>query len=175
MQNYFRKNLVEYKKVKILYGLYRIFTLKNFIKKQLKNKNNKYRFLKENDICCLFEKRVDVFLYRSHFLNSLSEAKQVINHGKIYINGQKIRNFSFSLKKGEILSLETRFKNFLNLNIKKQIAAKLLKLTKNSICEIDWLSFKIIFIKLRTYIPENLFLFTSLVNWDVIITNLKSN
>ncbi len=123
----------------------------------------------------MLERRIDILLYRLHFLNSLLEAKQIINHGKIYINGQKIQNFSFTLKKGELISIDNKFKKFLKINIKKQIGIKLLKLTKSPIYEINWPSFKIIFVKLRSYMPQNLFLFPSLINWDILITNLKSN
>jgi ribosomal protein S4 len=175
LRDYFRKNLIEYKKIKISYGLYKTYILKNFFKKQLKNKKNKYCFLLENEICLLLERRIDVLLYRSNLLNSVNEVKQVINHGKIYINGLKINNFSINLKKGEQISIDKKFKKILKKNIKNQLNFRLLNLSKSFLYELNWISLNLVFIKLRTYLPKNLFIFTSLINWNTIISNLKSN
>lgn len=129
----------------------------------------------ENEICLLLERRIDVLLYRSNLLNSVNEVKQVINHGKIYINGLKINNFSINLKKGEQISIDKKFKKILKKNIKNQLNFRLLNLSKSFLYELNWISLNLVFIKLRTYLPKNLFIFTSLINWNTIISNLKSN
>lgn len=129
----------------------------------------------ENEICLLLERRIDILLYRSHLVNSLTEIKQVINHGKIYINGQKIKNFSFNLKKGDVISIDKKFKKILKKNIKNQLLFRLINLTKNFLHELNWTSLNFIFIKLRSYLPKNLFIFMSLINWNIITSSLKSN
>ena len=63
------------------------------------------------------EKRLDVILYRTLFLNSIRCSKQLIYHGKVYINGKKITINSYLLKKGDFIEIHSSFHNNLLKNI----------------------------------------------------------
>ena len=59
---------------------------KVYNKFKINNCYNKSSFL----FLSFLEKRLDVILYRTSFLNSLRSSRQLICHGKVYINGKKI-------------------------------------------------------------------------------------
>ena len=57
----------------------------------------------------LFETRLDILLYRARFSNSVRGARQFITHGKIYVNGLNVKNKSYQIKAGDLISF--KFKN----------------------------------------------------------------
>ena len=62
--------------------------------------------LKEKELFSLFENRLDLLLYRLNLVSSLFEAKQLISHGKVFIDGKINRNYSYSLTKGNVISFK---------------------------------------------------------------------
>lgn len=109
-----KKILQTYKKFKLLYGNLNENKMKNLKIKvfKIKNKNNLNLFFLE-----LFEKRLDVILYRAKFSTSIRNAKQLISHGKIFVNYKKINSQSYSLKSGDIISIDYKFKLLIEQNI----------------------------------------------------------
>ena len=63
----------------------------------------------------LLESRLDIILYRSNFFNSIFEARQAINHKRIYINGNLVTQPSFKVFINDIINISeicNLYKNF---------------------------------------------------------------
>ena len=66
-----------------------------------------------------FEKRLDVVLYRSKFSASIEQSKQLIIHGKVLVNLQKVRKKSYILKKGDVVSIDLSYLKLVKFNMKQ--------------------------------------------------------
>lgn len=94
---------------------------KKFIKKQVKQtlnqktnktKNFKLLFLK------LFEQRLDTILYRSKFCISLRNARQLIIHGKVFVNKKLTKIPSYILKPGDLININPKYDKLIENNLK---------------------------------------------------------
>lgn len=106
----YKYQLREKQKVKRFYGL-REKQFRNFFYKSAKQKGitgeNLLRFL---------ELRLDNVIYRMNFAASRTNAKQLISHGHIQVNGKKVTVSSYILKVGDEISFNE--KSIKNENIK---------------------------------------------------------
>ena len=59
-----------------------------------------------NNILMLIEHRLDVALYRIRFCRTIFEARQFINHNKVFINGNPNNLPSYHLKPGDIIQVK---------------------------------------------------------------------
>ena len=64
------------------------------------------------EMLSLLERRLDNVLYRSGFASSRSEARQVVRHGHIRINGKRVDIPSYVCKVGEKIELTENAKKF---------------------------------------------------------------
>jgi len=79
---------------------------KNFMKKSVKSPS------KTNDkLISILESRLDSVLYRSCLVRSFHEARQLINHGFVIVNGDKVTTCGRKLKQGDIIKLNIKFLN----------------------------------------------------------------
>ena len=78
-----------------------------------------------NKIISILESRLDSVLFRSCFVNSFHQARQLINHGFVTINGIKVNSCNKRLKKGDIIKLSSKF-------IKTDLFSSLIK--SSSLC-----------------------------------------
>lgn len=108
------------KRTSFFYGNF----LKNYLKKQVnlivQNKKkmlNKYVNLNLSFLS-LIEKRLDVILYRSHFVPSVRNAQQLIIHKHIKVNGNTITNKSFTLKQGDLIEINDKVIPLIIANIR---------------------------------------------------------
>jgi len=148
----------------------RLSTYKNFldIKQSLKMfysniKERSFKYYIKNSVCSptitldklvsLLENRLDTVLFRSCFVVSFQQARQLINHGKITINEVKILSSSRKVKKGDIIRLSKtliRTCTFYNVLYSRSISNYL---------ELDWFNFSIIFLwdvdYMNSYYPIN--------------------
>lgn len=110
----YKKILQTYKKFKLLYGNLNKNKFKNLKLKayKVRNQKNLNLFFLE-----LFETRLDVILYRAKFSISMRNAKQLISHGKILVNLKKIKSQSYTLKPGDLISIDYKFKLLIEKNI----------------------------------------------------------
>lgn len=107
LKKQFRNSFNSGRKLRLFYG----GLLKKNFKKQLKifnsDKNKKTNinliFLK------LFEQRLDSVLFRSKFAKSFRNARQMITHEKIRVNGKVVKSPSFILKKGDLISVNFKY------------------------------------------------------------------
>jgi len=108
-QKKFKNTLQVAKAFKLLYGGLKKSLLKNIIKTVKKERNYNNTFFE------IFEKRLDVVLYRAKFYDSLRSTQQCIAHGKVLVNNRIIKRKNFILNSGDLISLN--FKQ--NFNIKQ--------------------------------------------------------
>lgn len=113
----FKKTLNSSKSFRLFYGnISKTFMKKQikkvFHKKSNKTKNFKILFIK------LFEQRLDTILYRSKFCISLRNAKQLIIHGKVFVNQKLIKIPSYLIKIGDLISINSNYYKLIENNLK---------------------------------------------------------
>ncbi len=97
--------LLEKQKLRAYYGvLERQF--RRYVDKSLKSKGVAGEVLVQ-----LLETRLDNMVYRMGFGKSIREARQMVNHGHILVNGQKVNIPSFALNVGDVVALKDKSKN----------------------------------------------------------------
>lgn len=106
-QNKYKLELYEKFKIRLFYGLLK----KKYFVNVIKN-------CKSLDFIFFLEKRLDVILYRSFFVQSIREAKQLILHGSIYVNKNKVKLSSYSVKKGDIIEISKHKLLYIKSNLK---------------------------------------------------------
>jgi small subunit ribosomal protein S4 len=97
--------LREKQKVKRFYGL-----LENqfllYYRRAVRNRGNTGEVLLE-----LLERRLDNVIYKLNFASSRKEARQIISHGHIYVNGRKVNIPDLTLKVGDKITLKDSAKS----------------------------------------------------------------
>jgi len=101
----FKYNLQNKQRLSFFYGKLRKKYLKNVVKLVLKgfkklSLHTTILFIKR------LETRLDTALYRAHFSYSFKNARQLISHKKIYVNGKIVQYNSYSLKKGDLITVD---------------------------------------------------------------------
>jgi small subunit ribosomal protein S4 len=100
--------------------------------KKFKNQNNECLINKNFYLLELLEKRLDVILYRTTFVDSIRSAQQLISHGKVFINGKKVTINSYLIQTGDLLEIHFTFHKYLLKNMslfeKKIIIPKYLEI-----------------------------------------------
>lgn len=98
------KQLVEKQKVKYMYGV-----LEKQFRRYYKNANRQMGKTGENLIKIL-ERRLDNVIYRMHFAVSRDQARQLVLHKHVMVNGQIVNIPSYQLKEGDVISLKEKSK-----------------------------------------------------------------
>ena len=104
----FRDTLQAGKKIRLFYGN----ILKQYLKKKIKiilkkkKPNSKSLTKLELILIQLLESRLDTVLYRAKFAPSMKSAKQLILHGKVYVNKTQVKSKAYVLKNGDIIYLK---------------------------------------------------------------------
>ncbi len=113
----FKKTLDSSKSFRLLYGN----LSKAYVKKQIQrvlNKNDKTNHNFKLLFIEIFEQRLDTILYRSKFCISLRNARQLIVHGKVFINKKQVRIPSYLLKPGDLISINLNYLKLIEENCK---------------------------------------------------------
>lgn len=103
----FRNSLISSKRFTFYYG----GMLKKNLKKTIKLTKNVVDFIIN------FEKRIDCVIYRAKFCNSMRSSRQLISHGKVLVNKQVIKNSSYKLKMGDIVSIVPKTHKIIEKNL----------------------------------------------------------
>ena len=94
------QQLREKQKVKRIYFvLERQF--RNYFEKALRQKG-----VTGENLLFLLERRLDNVVYRSGFSTSRRQARQLVNHGHILVNGRKVDIPSFQVKVGDVVTVK---------------------------------------------------------------------
>src|SRR6186997_3225330 len=74
----------------------------------------------------ILETRLDNVVYHLGFGNTRAQARQMVNHGHIKVNGRKVAIPSFALKVGDVVEVR-------DANISRQLASKSLEMSTNRV------------------------------------------
>ena len=85
------------RKLALFYG----FNFKGDVSKSRIDVESKTKF-------ALLEARLDVLLVRAQFCQTLASAKQLVRHGKVCVDGQKITISSYLVSPGQYVSLQPK-------------------------------------------------------------------
>lgn len=107
-----RKKVTEYgiqlkekQKVRFMYGM----NEKQF--RKLFDKAGKLDGIHGNNFMFLLESRLDNLVYRAGFAASRRQARQIVSHGHILLNGKKASIPSIQVKPGDVISFKEKSEN----------------------------------------------------------------
>ena len=75
----------------------------------------------------LIERRLDNVVYRMGIGASRAEARQIVNHGHICVNGKKVNIPSYQVKAGDIISIKENKRNIEMFKVLKEVKVVLPK------------------------------------------------
>ncbi|MDG1814305.1 MAG: 30S ribosomal protein S4 [Porticoccaceae bacterium] len=110
--------LREKQKVRRIYGV---------LEKQFRNYYRDAASQKGNtgeNLLTLLEKRLDNVVYRMGFGATRAEARQLVAHNSILVNGQKVNIASFRVQEGDVVGLREKSKKQLRVQTALQLAAQ---------------------------------------------------
>lgn len=110
--------LKEKQKVRFMYGLNERQFRKTF------NEASKMQGIQGDNFLKLLEARLDNIAYRAGFASTRRGARQLVNHGHVTVNGNKVNIPSYRVKPGDVISIKENDKNL------KVVAESLSKITK---------------------------------------------
>jgi ribosomal protein S4 len=171
LEDYFKKSLLNHRKAKSYFGFHKTSFLKKIIKKNFLKKT-KYKYLKEIELCSILERRLDLILLRVGFVSNLFEAKQLISHKKILINGVKSKCFTTILKRGDIISIDPSAKNQIQTQLRNTIERKKSKIFTFDNIEVSLKNLKIIVIKKKIKILKHFHHYEFFLNWQIFFNRI---
>jgi small subunit ribosomal protein S4 len=92
--------LLECKKVKTFYGGLRQGDLSRIVKESINKKTKS-----DDCIVSILESRLSNFVYRAKWAITPFFARQLISHGKVYVNDNKVDIWSYRVKVGDVITL----------------------------------------------------------------------
>jgi small subunit ribosomal protein S4 len=110
--------LREKQKVRRIYGV---------LEKQFRNYYRDAASQKGNtgeNLLTLLEKRLDNVVYRMGFGATRAEARQLVAHNSILVNGQKVNIASFRVQEGDVVGLREKSKKQVRVQTALQLAAQ---------------------------------------------------
>src|SRR5215217_8926029 len=93
------QQLREKQKVKRMYFILEK-QFRNYFEKALRQKG-----VTGENLLFMLERRLDNVVYRSGFSTSRRQARQLVNHGHIFVNGKKVDIPSYQVKPGDVISV----------------------------------------------------------------------
>lgn len=96
------QQLREKQKVKRIYFVLEK-QFRNYFEKALRQKG-----VTGENLLFLLERRVDNVVYRAGFSTSRRQARQLVNHGHILVNGKKVDIPSFQVKVGDVITVKDK-------------------------------------------------------------------
>ncbi len=96
------QQLREKQKVKRIYFVLEK-QFRNYFEKALRQKG-----VTGENLLFLLERRLDNVAYRAGFSTSRRQARQLVNHGHIYVNGRKVDIPSFQVKVGDVITVKDK-------------------------------------------------------------------
>jgi small subunit ribosomal protein S4 len=97
--------LREKQKVKRYYGLLET-QFRNLFEKALKMKG-----ITGENLLSMLERRLDNAIYRMGFATSHPQARQIVRHGHIQVNGRKVNVPSFLIRQGDVIEVREGSRN----------------------------------------------------------------
>lgn len=98
--------LLEKQKLRSYYGVMEKQFKKRYVERAMKSDGIPGEVLIE-----LLERRLDNMVYRMGFGSSIRQARQMVNHGHILVNGKKVDRPSFEIDPGDQITLREKSRN----------------------------------------------------------------
>lgn len=98
------KQLLEKQKIRFYYGVLEKQFLR-YVKKAMRAKERTGDVLLRTLEC-----RLDNMVYRIGFASSIRQARQMVNHGHILVNGSKVNIPSYETKIGDMITLREKYR-----------------------------------------------------------------
>ncbi len=124
--------LKEKQKVKLVYGILEA-QFKKFFKQAAKKGNTAI------ELIILLERRLDNVVYRLQWATSRKQARQIVRHGHISVNGKKVDIPSFIVKSGdsiEFIDKESAYFKAIKDDIRKDNVVSWMQLEDNTKAQI---------------------------------------
>lgn len=102
--------LQEKQRVRHMYGL----TEKQF--RRTFDRAGKISGVHGNNFMILLESRLDSLVYRAGFASTRAQARQIVNHGHVLLNGKKASIPSITCKPGDVISFREKSQNLTIVN-----------------------------------------------------------
>lgn len=96
------QQLREKQKVKRIYFVLEK-QFRNYFEKALRQKG-----VTGENLLFMLERRLDNVVYRSGFSTSRRQARQLVNHGHVEVNGRKVNIPSFQVKSGDVVTVKEK-------------------------------------------------------------------
>ena len=158
------------RKFKLLFGFPKTSNFKKMLNKSLlKNKKTNY-FLKEQEFCSLLECRLDFLLFRLGFAKTLFEAKHLIAHKKVFVNGIINRSYTKQLKKGDIISFHFSAKNFILKRLTNELINRDFFFSTYDNLEVNFKLGKIVVLNEKINFLNQLHYYSVPLNWKSLLT-----
>jgi len=104
-QSEYGLQLQEKQKLRYMYGL----NERQF--RTLFNRAGKMKGIHGENFMILLESRLDNLVYRLGFARTRRQARQLVNHGHVTVDGHRVDIPSFSVKPGQVIGLREKSKN----------------------------------------------------------------
>ncbi len=62
------------------------------------------------NLVALLESRLDNVVFRMHFASSRSQARQLVQHGHVMVNGRRVDIPSYTVRAGDVIQIQERSK-----------------------------------------------------------------
>ena len=105
----------------LLHGFYG-----NITEKQLYNLYNQNKL----KLVSVLERRLDIILFRMKFASSIFQARQLINHKHVLVNGSVVNISNYLLCPGDLIEIKKDSKEIVYINVLKRIFENILFLPK---------------------------------------------
>ncbi len=131
-QSEYGLQLNEKQKVKFIYGVLEKQFRKYYVMATKRNGITGEMLLQ------ILESRLDNVVFRLGLANTRREARQIVNHGHILVNGQKVNIPSYLIKQGDVVTLKeksrssSRMKDIVEANASR-VVPKWLDMDKNTL------------------------------------------
>lgn len=131
-QSEYGLQLNEKQKVKFIYGVLEKQFRKYYVMATKRNGITGEMLLQ------ILESRLDNVVFRLGLANTRREARQIVNHGHILVNGQKVNIPSYLIKQGDVVTLKeksrssSRIKDIVEANASR-VVPKWLDMDKNTL------------------------------------------
>ena len=116
-KNFYKSQLIVKQKVKLYYTKLSDKQLKILCKKASVKGNLSDRKKKFDLLIGLFENRIDTVLYRSNIVANILMAKQIINHGHVFVNNKKVISPNYFLNPGDLIEFSHKITILINKNL----------------------------------------------------------
>ena len=104
-QSQYGLQLTEKQKVKFIYGILEKQCRKYYVMATKRQGITGEMFLQS------LESRLDNVIFRLGLANTRREARQIVNHGHVLVNGKRVDIPSYLVKPGEVITLKEKTKN----------------------------------------------------------------